>query len=79
MLAMAASIALVAVITLKPSGIVTPVQVAASSAPPADSEIAAFEQEFGEMLVEHGEFTSSPALNGLVAYAKLVSNQRMDR
>ena len=38
-----------------------------------------FAQEFGEMLSEHGEFTASSGLNGLVAYAKLVSNQRLEQ
>ena len=36
-------------------------------------------QEFDEMLVEHGEFTSSSGLNGLLSYAKLVSSQSLDQ
>ena len=36
-------------------------------------------QEFDEMLVEHGEFTSSSGLNGLLSYAKLVSSQPLDQ
>ena len=37
------------------------------------------QQEVGEMLTQHGEFTSSPALNGLVVYAKFVSNEPVGR
>ena len=42
-------------------------------------EQARFEPAFSEMLAQHGEFTSSPGLNGLVAYAKLVSNAPIKR
>jgi len=77
--AMAASLALVAVITLVPGtggsldGQATQVaQVEAS-----DDEM--FAKEFDEMLAEHGEFTASPGLNGLVAYAKLVSAQSLEQ
>jgi len=31
------------------------------------------EQELQSMLVQHGEFTGAAALNGLVAYAKVVN------
>jgi sigma-E factor negative regulatory protein RseA len=79
MLAIAASIALMAVITLKPAENVQTGQIASNATPTVDlSAKAMFEQEFGEMLVQHGEFTSSSGLNGLVAYAKLVSNEFME-
>ena len=37
-----------------------------------------FQAEFGQMLVEHGEFTAMSGLNGLVAYAKLVSKDSLE-
>ena len=70
-LALAASIALAAVITLNP---IAPEQGAGLT----DNGVR-FEQEVGEMLAQHGEFTSSPGLNGLVVYAKLVSNEPIER
>ena len=45
----------------------------------AGFESTRFEPVFSEMLAQHGEFTSSPGLNGLVAYAKLVSNAPIKR
>ena len=94
MLAVAASIALVAVITLNPSqkssfdsseldpsesvahntGITSDTQIVSST-----MEQQKFAQEFDEMLSEHGEFAAASGLNGLVAYAKLVSNQRLEQ
>ena len=89
MLAVAASLALVAVITLNPSlnsnrdasddithdsGITDPTQLVSTT-----TEQQKFAQEFDEMLSEHGEFAASSGLNGLVAYAKLVSNQRLEQ
>jgi negative regulator of sigma E activity len=89
MLAVAASLALVAVITLTPSldsnrdagdtvaqdgGAAWTTQLASST-----TEQQKFAQEFDEMLSEHGEFAASSGLNGLVAYAKLVSNQRLEQ
>ena len=103
MLALAASVALMAVIALKPAKVGGSNQIAHNDAgarfeqphfeqarvEQADFEQAhfeqtrveqaRFEQEFGEMLAQHGEFTSSPGLNGLVAYAKLVSNAPIER
>jgi len=74
-LALAASLALVAVISLKPArdGGGAPVAQLAP-APPARPG-----QEFREMLAQHGEFASSPGLNGLIVYAKLVNNRPLDR
>lgn len=86
---LAASIALVAVLTAAPetadpqrenavAATVTPAGTASGAVvqpeitPPESDAIAA---EFGQMLVEHGEFTTTAGLNGLLAYAKLVSNQ----
>ena len=51
----------------------------ATTPPAADPAMGAFEDEFGQMLVEHGEFTATSGLNGLLAYAKLVSNASLDR
>lgn len=76
MLALAASIALIAVVSLKPSP-----QPAAQLAAGGGGGVAPtdFRREFNEMLSQHGEFTSSPGLNGLIVYAKLVNNGRIDR
>ena len=99
MLALAASVALMAVIALKPAtdgGSTTHIAHNDAGAgfeqahfeqagfeqtrfEQTHFEQARFEQEFGEMLSQHGEFTSSPGLNGLVAYAKLVSNEPIER
>ncbi len=88
--AVAASLALVAVITRAPdsSAPVAGPELAAVPTPSAEAVQApqvagatgsdtqqAFASEFGQMLAEHGEFTSSAALNGLLSYAKLVSNE----
>lgn len=74
MLALAASIAMAAVITLNPAG-----EEGGANRIADNRHGARFEQEFGEMLAQHGEFTSSPRLNGLVVYAKLVSNAPIER
>jgi len=82
--AVAASLALVAVLTLSPDRDTTPgnLQVQSPAVPTltpasAAAEAASFESEFGQMLVEHGEFTANSGLNGLITYAKLVSNERL--
>lgn len=84
---LAASIALVAVITLIPQGPGSHETTVASSTtgvvPGTDVGGAtdsvhtnhSFHAEFGQMLAGHGEFTGTTGLNGLLAYAKLVSNQ----
>ena len=92
MFAVAASLALVAVLTLKPES--TPVEGGAAviansgdsilpnETADKSSSVAqqqSFESEFGQMLVEHGEFTATPGLNGLIAYAKMVSNENLDQ
>ncbi|MEM7195377.1 MAG: RseA family anti-sigma factor [Pseudomonadota bacterium] len=79
--ALAASVALVAVTVLKPSTVevTQPSSVAAVEVTDNEArERALFEQELGEMLAEHGEFSSSAGLNGLIAYAKLVSAAQID-
>ena len=92
MFAVAASLALVAVLTLKPesasveggAAVIASSETDPSSNPatvvssPA-AEQQSFESEFGQMLVEHGEFTATPGLNGLIAYAKMVSNENLDQ
>ena len=92
--ALAASIVLVAVVSLeRPDSadnlgesaqqVASLNTSAASQATPntpiSNEKLAQMSGEFGEMLAGHGEFTSSAGLNGLVAYAKLVSNQSMDQ
>lgn len=69
LLALAASIVLAVVLTLNP--------VAEEGAGGPSS--VSFAQEVDEMLTQHGEFTSAPGLNGLVGYAKLVSNVAITR
>jgi len=64
---LAASVALLALLALR--------QPSQDSAPIAARPNAQTEQEFDVMLVQHGEFASSPGLNGLIVYAKLVSDQ----
>ncbi|MGI9317843.1 MAG: sigma-E factor negative regulatory protein [bacterium] len=90
MFAVAASIALMAILTLTPNS--TPIErgssVVAQSTENVSPEVALvkssepaqkeFEAEFGQMLVEHGEFTATSGLNGLIAYAKMVSNENLD-
>lgn len=84
---LAASIALVAVVTLVPQDH-GPREAAVATrttgaAPGTDAGGVAgsihtnhsFQTEFGQMLAGHGEFTGSSGLNGLLSYAKLVSNQ----
>ncbi|MGI9310224.1 MAG: sigma-E factor negative regulatory protein [bacterium] len=73
-LALAASIALVAVVALRPNDDVGGERLARIA--PAGER---FEQEVGEMLAQHGEFASAPGLSGLVVYAKLVSNESINR
>ena len=91
MFAVAASLALVAVLTLRPeSASVEGGAVIANSTTgqslnsstvvnSSTDQQQSFESEFGQMLVEHGEFTATPGLNGLIAYAKMVSNENLDR
>jgi len=81
-LALAASLALVAVMVLRPGadgGGATPVAQRAGSAAATHLQRVSFDPEFGEMLAQHGEFAASPGLNGLIVHAKLVSNEALDR
>ncbi|NKB77075.1 MAG: hypothetical protein GKR96_08510 [Gammaproteobacteria bacterium] len=83
--AVAASVTLVAVIGLGPlqkddqAGQVALNQFVDNEVLNSSLDQQRITDEFGEMLAEHGEFSSSAGLNGLVAYAKLVSNQAMDQ
>ncbi len=78
MFAIAASLVLVAVVTLQPeTENLTGNAIVSNSSTVESQEQAQFSQEFDEMLVEHGEFSASPGLNGLIAYAKLVSDQQL--
>ena len=78
--AIAASLAVVAVVTLTPvkfDGIA--VQLTASGKAFNSSQATQFSHEFDEMLVGHAEFTASPGMNGLIAYAKLVSAEQLQQ
>jgi len=79
MFAMAASLVLVAVVTLRTGVNPSAGPVVADTGGNQESDALQFAQEFDEMLVGHGEFTASSSLNGLVAYANLVSNQKLDQ
>ncbi len=76
MLALAASVALLAVVTFQ---LLQPLAEPGGVNRIAADSNAKFRQEVGEMLTQHGEFTSSPGLNGLVVYAKLVSDEPIGR
>ena len=65
---LAASIALLAVVSL------TLISLPSSRDNAAIANAKA-RQEFDVMLSQHGEFASSPGLNGLIVYATLVSDQ----
>ena len=85
LLALAASVALAAVLIVNPafnpageSG-VNRIADNSTGVEQAGFESTRFEPVFSEMLAQHGEFTSAPGLNGLVAYAKLVSNAPIKR
>ena len=87
LLALAASVALAAVLIVNPAfnpaGEDGANRIADNSVgagfEQASFEPARFESTLSEMLAQHGEFTSAPGLNGLVAYAKLVSNAPIKR
>lgn len=82
---LAASMALVAVITLVPQDHASrdsevasrSTSIASGAGPVTERAVTndSFDAEFGQMLAGHGEFTGSTGLNGLLTYAKLVSNQ----
>ena len=77
---MAASLVLVAVISLNPLDQTGSRDLDNQISDAVDShDSILFSEEFNEMLVEHGEFTASPGLNGLMAYAKFVSDQGLDQ
>ncbi|MGR3913076.1 MAG: sigma-E factor negative regulatory protein [Gammaproteobacteria bacterium] len=68
---LAALLALLALAALRP-----PSQDGAHIAVRPDARPdARVEQEFHVMLMQHGEFASSPRMNGLLVYAKLLSDQ----
>ncbi len=84
---LAASLALVSVITLVPQNQDSSPTALASRSIGQESGSSVIETstmtatgawsqaEFGQMLAGHGEFTGAAALNGLLAYAKFVSNE----
>ncbi len=76
--AAAAAIAAVAVMVITPGWFAapgaapTPLAAAGDAQPPAEQPMDM--DELNSLLVEHGEFTGSAGLNGLLAYAKFVSH-----
>jgi negative regulator of sigma E activity len=68
--AIAASFAVIVMVSYSPDKVSTPrmVDVTNESTPSM-----AAEQELQSMIVQHGEFSGAAALNGLVAYAKVVN------
>jgi hypothetical protein len=76
--AAAAAIAVVAVMAVGPDPFHAEVPavgpVAALDAPAKSGDSAMDRDALDALLVEHGEFTGSAGLNGLVAYAKFVSS-----
>jgi negative regulator of sigma E activity len=68
--AIAASFAVIVMVSYSPDKVSTPrmVDVTSDSTPSM-----AAEQELQSMIVQHGEFSGAAALNGLVAYAKVVN------
>ena len=75
-LAMAASIAAIVVIGLPFQSFFdepAPRSVTAAASSGWHTEQPEFESRLNEFLVEHGEFTTAPNMNGLIAYAKFVS------
>lgn len=75
-LALAASVALLAVIVLQPTSMLSQNDIAAgNTSTHVDNASEGFQQEFNEMLAQHGRFTSSPGLGGLIGYAKFVSDE----
>ncbi len=78
--AMAASLAVVAVVTLDPLNDSYQVDTVAAVDQAESGQVESghsimHAEGFHEMLTGHGEFTSSPAFNGLLAHVVLVSNQ----
>ena len=78
LLAIAASLVIVAVVTLNPVQTPDRDNNVASNRLLSEQE-SMLVQEFTQMLAEHSEFTSPSGLNGLIVYAKLVSSQPLDR
>ncbi|WP_424946541.1 sigma-E factor negative regulatory protein [Candidatus Spongiihabitans sp.] len=78
--AIAASLIVVAVVTLAPVTFDGRAhQLTASRTASNSSQALQFSHEFDQMLVDHAEFTASPGMNGLIAYAKLVSAEQLQQ
>ena len=74
MLALAASVALMAVVLNPVQDSTSAGRVAAEvrPLPASQAERDRFNREISEMLTSHGEFSAASGLNGLVTYAKLI-------
>ena len=71
-IAVAASVAALTMMAYQPLENSTPTIASTQSTQAPISQVNV-EQELQSMLVQHGEFTGAAALNGLVAYAKVVN------
>lgn len=73
----AASVLIFAILMFSPqdNDQVIPDPDSLASAPADIRQMDALTQEFEGMLANHGEFTATPGLNGLIAYVKFVSKQ----
>ena len=75
-IALAASVAALTMVFYAPNETSGPTIAQSGSSPVMQSGI---EQEMQSMIVQHGEFSGVAALNGLVAYAKVVNDSAVDR
>ncbi len=73
--AIAASFAAIVMVSYSPDK--TPTSTIADTADTMPTSLAA-EQELQSMIVQHGEFSGAAALNGLVAYAKVVNGSTVN-
>jgi negative regulator of sigma E activity len=75
--AVAAAISALAVFVLSPNilnNTVLPPQQLASTTAPVEKAVPMSADNLNALLVEHGEFSGSAGINGLIAYAKFVSH-----
>ena len=74
--AVAASLVLVAVISLNPLNVLNKENASLVNRPISDTKsVDQLSREFDEMLIDHAEFSTSPGMSGLIVYARLVSGQ----
>jgi negative regulator of sigma E activity len=73
--AIAASVAAIVMVSFSPDRPSVPTIADSTQSSTPDS--MAVEQELQSMIVQHGEFSGTAALNGLTAYAKVVNGSRI--